>query len=422
MIGRMEFGMRMWKRLTALCLSTLLVLPLGACQSSRDKTAKNLNIESYITVRIIYNDDTYTDYLNMVAKEFHQSNELVTVQPELAQSDDYLTDIYNDSRNQNAADIFLMSSDDMQKAYLMGLLSENRSFENVYTEKIFGKTGIEACSYNGKLYGYPMSFNTSYLVYNKKFASSVNTFSQITDYCNSYTVNDDNQNVSTLVNWDVSNMFLNFPFVSQYVGLTSMNNQNSAQESDSVSVSPVSMKSSLEHFYNFKDQYGIDRSETSIQSCVDDMKDGKLVYTILDADHFKELADSNVDFGISEIPNLADDLTTKTISETTMAVVNPYTANQEASKAVAKAISYDYADLLPEYAGVQSARRNLKFKNHKEEYTKLYSLYHDSMPKSGLIVSYEFYMRYEIMIHQIWDGKSVDEAYAQFDSFLSSIK
>ena len=46
-------------------------------------------------------------------------------------------------------------------------------YPEVYNENVYGKAAMTACSYGGKLYGYPVSFNTSFLVYNKKYAEAL---------------------------------------------------------------------------------------------------------------------------------------------------------------------------------------------------------------------------------------------------------
>lgn len=71
-----------------------------------------------------------------------------------------------------------------------------------------------------------------------------------------------------------------------------------------------------------------------------------MLYTVLDADSLAEINVTDVDYGICEYPTMGDDIDSKAMSVTTMAVVNPYTKNVDASKAVARAISYDYADYL----------------------------------------------------------------------------
>ena len=75
--------------------------------------------------------------------------------------------------------MYFLTSEEIEKAYLMGLMSENDMYPQVYNEDVFGKAAMTACSYNRKLYGYPVSFNTSFLVYNKKYAEPVETIDQI---------------------------------------------------------------------------------------------------------------------------------------------------------------------------------------------------------------------------------------------------
>ena len=89
-----------------------------------------------------------------------------------------------------------------------------------------------------------------------------------------------------------------------------------------------------------KDTYAIDRYNSSLQSCVSQFAEGKLIYTIVDADSLSTIDASGVEYGIIPVPKLADDLESKAMSVTTMAIVNPYTSNIAVSKAVARAISY----------------------------------------------------------------------------------
>lgn len=69
-------------------------------------------------------------------------------------------------------------------------------YPEVYNENVYGKAAMTACSYGGKLYGYPVSFNTSFLVYNKKYAEAVDTIDQIRNISDNYQITDENQDVS----------------------------------------------------------------------------------------------------------------------------------------------------------------------------------------------------------------------------------
>ena len=56
----------------------------------------------------------------------------------------------------------------------------------------------------------PVSFNTSFLVYNKKYAEAVDTIDQIRNISDNYQITDENQDVSMVFEWDPDSMFLNY--------------------------------------------------------------------------------------------------------------------------------------------------------------------------------------------------------------------
>ena len=170
------------RRFISMMLIVTMLTVFAGCGNKDDRTqaAKKLNLSGPITVNVWYNDSAYESYLEFVARQFKKSNELVTVKPVYIEADSYINYIYDESvRNNNACDIYFLTSEEMEKAYLSGLTSENDMYPEVYNENVYGKAAMTACSYGGKLYGYPVSFNTSFLVYNKKYAEAVDTIDQI---------------------------------------------------------------------------------------------------------------------------------------------------------------------------------------------------------------------------------------------------
>ena len=141
-----NYYMKQLKRAVAVLLAVCLIFSLVACGGVNiDKTAKNLHIEQAENIRVWYCDDRYTDYLNFVADRFHSANELVTIEPVLVDSDNYLENIYEESvRNGNVADVYLMLTDELEKASMMGLTVENSTYSDLYTQKNYGNSAIEA--------------------------------------------------------------------------------------------------------------------------------------------------------------------------------------------------------------------------------------------------------------------------------------
>lgn len=407
--------MKWVKKLTAVCLTVLMAFGCSACGDQPDQTAKSLSIEQESTVYVWYEDARYTEYLNEVAKHFHEANEMVKIQPVLTGADNYLENIYEQSlRGGNAADVYLMHSDDLEKACLMGLAVENSTYASYYTQKKYGSAAIEAASYREKLYGYPVSFNTAFMVYNKRYVSAVEQFSQLTEFCNHYTVTEENQDIQQIITWDVSDMMLNFGFSSGSLQIGG----SSGEDSASVQISREHLKNAMTEFVKLREDYGITRSEVTKESSIQRFAEGTLAYTITDLTGLREIDASGVDYGICRIPDLNEHLTTQSISETTMAMVNPYSSDLELAKAVAHTISYDYAGSLNEYSGLLSAKSVSYDKKHRENYKKIYWIYQNSSVKAQFIGADDFYARYEIMIHQIWDGTDVDTA---IDTFVNAL-
>ena len=144
----------------------------------------------------------------------------------------------------------------------------------------------------------------------------------------------------------------------------------------------------------------------------------QLIYTILDSTQLADLNASGVDYGICAVPGAKTGFGTQSLSDTTLAMVNPYSENTDTAKAVAQAISYDYADLLEKDTGYISARTDVADKNKKVLYQPLYEVYAKSDSYAKYIGADEFYVRYSILLHNIWEGEDLNES---VDAFIKAV-
>ncbi|MDO5403170.1 MAG: extracellular solute-binding protein [Eubacteriales bacterium] len=412
--------MRYIKRTTAVFLVFAMVITCSGCSFGKPgQAAKNLKVDKETTITVWYNDENYKKYLELAALEFHSANELVTINPVYISSEDYLEAIYNESvRNGNAPDVFLMSSDYVEKAYLMGLMLENDSFEDIKIDKAYGKAAVTACSYKNKLYGYPVTFNAAFMVYNTKYTSAVDTFTQLTEYSNNYKVTEENAEIEMVTTWDVSSMFLNYPFAGSYI----VHGGSDSEEARGVTLDDGNIKLAMSEFAKLKEAYGIDRMAVDQNQCVEMFAAGRLLYTIIDANHLSVIDQSDVEYDVCKIPALTDSLKSQTMSTTTMAVVNPYSSQTTAAKAAARALSYDYAIEIEETSGYMCARGDYKKSKNKAANENLHKLYDESVVKAKYTGIGDLYMRYEIMLHQIWDGADVETSYNVFKANVESLK
>ena len=419
--------MKIIKRLISVTMVCVMLISVTACGvTDRDEEARKLDIETPVTINVWYDNKDYERYLNTVASGLKAANNLITVYPVYIEAQDIIDTLYTETvRNNNAPDVYLMSSENSDKAYLLGLMLENDSYGDIYNENIYGKAAIKSASYKGKLYGYPVSFDMPVMVYNKKYASSVDSYYEIKQISDNYQVTEENQNIKKVFDFDASDMLINYPYVGRYMNIGGDVSENA----DIFTIDELNFKRALKEYASLKNTFGIDRNESTHDSCLDEFTQNKLLYTIVNTSDLKKIDDSGVSYGIIPVPYLSEGLESVPMSITTLAVVNPYTSDISVAKTVARAISYDYAADMQALSGHVSARADLIKKGRKADntdYNMLHDIYSDSIVKAKYVGVQNIYTRYEILIHQIWDGKSVDDAYNEFhkgvESFLTSIR
>jgi len=405
------------RKITVLLLGLVMVISCVACSSSSSGQVTKDEVQQDVTLTLRYTDNGLTAYLQQAANEYHEANENVTIVPTLVGPEEYLEILYNGSvKEQNATDLFMLSSDNLEKAYLMGLVATNDTYKSTYTEAVYGKAGIAASTYDNKLLGYPLTFDTTVMVYNSKYAKAVNTFTDLTNYNNSYQHSDENAEVEYIVKWDVSDLFTNYAFLGSYMNIGGA----SSDDKSIFQLNSNSLKSCLGEYLKFKTDYGITRNNTtSTASCADLFRNNKLIYTLVNTSELKKINDSGVQYGICKVPDLNNSLTTDAMSTTELMAVNPYSKNLEVAKSVAKAFTYDYANELYDLSGYASARSDLS-NNPNPEYSNLYNIYSNSIVKAQFINIGDFYLKLEIMIHQVWDETSIEDSFNTFNTYVTT--
>lgn len=393
----------------------VMTFSLCACRSDENDTAKNLNVEEKVSVNVWYTDESYNGYLEYVAKKFHEANELVTVVPVLVSGEDYVDTIYEQGiHKDNIADVYLVSAHELSKICKLGLAAQNNTYDKYYTEKKYTKTALKAASYNGKLYGYPVNFNTSFMVYNKSVVEPKDTFNALTEFSDNFQQTDENKNITQIITWDVSDMLLNYGFSAGSIQAGG----EDGEDSSAINIDTERLKSAMNEVALLRDVYGIERSETTQDTCISMFTEGKLAYTIVDANHLKAIEDSDIEYGVCKIPTMGNDMEITNLSDTTLAVVNSYAGNLEVAKAVAHALSYDYSNAMFNTSGKISAKKVNIDKKVASTFGIIYDTYENSDIRAKFIGSANVYSGYEIMFRKIWDGEDAETA---VDNYLSML-
>ena len=160
------------KRLTAVgIIAIAAALTFGIAKSGRQMTEKQDNTVftgGKETLYLWYTDEALTSYLSSAAVTYNETHD-VRIVPVLESGLEYLEKINQASLETNAPDLYILSHDSLEKAYLAGLASEVKPSEEGFMENAYIETGLQAATYKDKILGYPFYFETSALLYNKTY-------------------------------------------------------------------------------------------------------------------------------------------------------------------------------------------------------------------------------------------------------------
>ena len=118
------------------------------------------------SIYLWYTDDALTTYLTSAAVAYNETHDARIV-PVLESGLDYVETINQSALETNVPDLYVISNDALEKAYLAGLAVPIEPTVNM--EETFIGKGLAAATYKDKLLGYPFYFETSSLLYNKTY-------------------------------------------------------------------------------------------------------------------------------------------------------------------------------------------------------------------------------------------------------------
>ena len=166
--------MSLKKRLTAIGLLVIMAATVFAIAGSgmeisvKEEGSSLLKSKEKETLYLWYTDEALTSYVSAAAVTYNETHDIRVV-PVLTSGLEYLENINKTSVEGNEPDLYIISHDSLEKAYLAGLACEVKPSEGVVMEETYMGTGLQAATYKDKVIGYPFYFETSSLLYNKTY-------------------------------------------------------------------------------------------------------------------------------------------------------------------------------------------------------------------------------------------------------------
>lgn len=420
------------------------------------------------TLYLWYADESLTDYLNSVAVSYNDYQSKARVIPVYTPGREYLETINQASlHTEEVPDMYIVSNDSLEKAYLAGLASEVRPPEGASPmTETFPETAIRAVTYHDRQIAYPFYFETSCFLYNETYmkdwaraqleaendaaageeaqaaldggaaqgeaageetaAEDAGSGGAVTDeaveervaqalpktiddilaFADLY---DAPEQVEAVFKWDVSDIFYNYFFVGDSIDVGGVN----GDRTDSIHIYTEDAIRCLRVYQNLNQFFSIDTKEISYDGVLQDFMDGKILYTVATTDVLskieaaKEEGNFSYEYGISMMPDVSGDLHSASLSVTQCVVVNGYSAKKEMANDFCRYLTEDAADTLYGRTGklpVCDSGDTYSDPN-KEAFRQEYMC---SIPMPKMIETSNFWVELEIAFAKIWDGEDAN--------------
>lgn len=386
-----------------------------------------------------YTDETLTDYLNSAAVAYNETKKDIRVVPVLVSANDYLEAINDASlEGKSVPDVYLLPHDSLEKAYLSGLATQVKDYDDVCNTDSFPKAAMDAVTYHNKIVAYPFYYETSVLLFNKTYlkehaakqieaeaeevaednsAEVLNrvdetvpeTMDDILTFGNEY---DAPGQVEAIFKWDVADVFYNYFFIGKNMILGG----DTGDSPSNIDIYNLDAMKCLLVFQNLNEFFSIDASDVSYQEVVQDFLDGKIVYTVVTSDILKTLEEARTpdengeaftyECGFSVVPNPSEELEGRALSMTSGVVINGYSEHIREANEFAKFLTCDFIKDLYDRTGKLTA--------HRMEYTEgssydvFFKAYEQSIPMPKLVEVSNFWMKLEIAMRDIWEGADIN--------------
>ncbi|MBQ9926997.1 MAG: extracellular solute-binding protein [Lachnospiraceae bacterium] len=474
--------MSLKKRLTAIGILAVMaglifVIAGWGTQAGSEEAEIPMFSDQKETIYIWYTDEVLTSYISSVAVTYGEEHD-VRVVPVLASGLEYLEAINQASLTDEVPDLFVLTHDSLEKAYLAGLAEEIvPQGEACSPQECFIGTGLQAVTYKDKLIAYPFYFETSSLLYNKTYLedmakkqieaeadllaakeaekeleengpeteSSGNgdegmpdlpiesentesaelteeqkqqieqkmqellpaTIEDIKAFADDY---DAPESVESIFRWDVTDIFYNYFFVGAAMNVGGEAGWDISQ----IDIYNEKAIKSMRSYESLNQFFSIDTSEIDYEKVIDEFISGKVVFTVATTDVVSKIEQAKEDglfayeYGITQTPDIDENMKTRSLSVTNCVVVNGYGQNRELANDFAHYLTVDCSDSLFARTGKVSAMKGVDYGYEAlQEFAKEYEN-SISMPK--MIETSNFWVLLESVFADVWDGADANRS------------
>lgn len=424
------------KIISVVCAAALTLTMYGVAKSDNPIDENQEEKEKKeVSLNLWYSDEALGTYAARAAEQFREK-EGIPVVVKIVSEVEYIEQIHEASigKTEDIPDVYITSNDSLEKAYLAGLAEPIDEFSEIYTEKNYSSSALEAVTYKGKLTAYPIFFETSFFLYNKdcvwkdvpadgeqenvdgteapgeieteRVRILPETIDEILTFAEEF---EGREGIENIFRWNVSDIFYDYYLAGNYIQAGGIY----GDDEEILDIVNEEVKECLTIYQNLNQFFAIDPKLVTYEEVINEFIEGKTVFTIAKTDAIEMLEQakaegrSNVDYGIAMLPEVSDTLESKALSITSGAVVNAYSRNKKEAALLAKYLSYDLAGNVYGDTGKLCTRLGIEYKNPEIE--TVYQQYEDSVQIPKLMSLGDFWVELEIAFSNIWMGSDIEE-------------
>ena len=404
------------------------------------------------TIHLWYTDDALTDYLNSKTLEFYNNTD-IRVNVQLVSGLEYLEAVNAASLDEEAdtPDLYILSNDSLEKAYLAGLATQLPDSAPIYDEQLFHQAARNAVLYDGKYVACPLYFETSALLYNKTYLQQIadeangaggddsedsgenpeetagqsvtadqlipTSIVDILTFADQYSTP---ENVEYFFRWDVSDIFYNYFFIGNYISVGG----DAGDDKTLIDIYNTESVSSLKVYQELNQFFSIDTKETNYDTILQEFQEGRTIYTIATSDCIRKLDEAakngefGYEYGVAKLPDINQELTTKGMSVTNALVLNGYSEHKESAGRLMEYLVRDAStDLYGMTGKLSSVTQSV---NGNEHAAVFMDNYQESVPMPKMLETGNFWVELEICFAKVWGGEDANTQLRQLSEQIKT--
>jgi hypothetical protein len=343
-------------------------------------------------------------------------------------------------------EVYLAGNDQLELAVLGGMTEENHLLSDDFWQDTYPETAKSAVTYKEKQYGYPVYFDTYCLVYDANLLENAPaSIDDILTFADEY---EDTGSTKAIFRWDVADPYINTMFLAAYANLFGEN----GDDSTAFQINDDNCVAAMEYFQSLSAYLWMNKNNISHDTIMNRIEEGTLVLGLCKSDILPVLYDLQkdktidesgeetsdqeevatedeteqeeaaqetedtasegetqdvTDYQVSYVPSLTSELSSKTLSTTYAAFINPYGNDSALGNLFALYLSVGQAD--KQYAG----NGRLPVVNQKDGFDSMqsiiYAQYQNSQPVPKVAVLGDYLSEGGIAFDAIWEGEDAKE-------------